>query len=78
MRSLSELGHVLSDVDSSDTGVAVDGHVVSEGDDDLLDLLGELSGRSKDQSLGRLDGGVDLRETRREGRMRFVSTEFAE
>lgn len=62
VRSLSELGHVLSDVDSSDTGVTVDRHVVSEGDDDLLDLLGELSSRSKNQSLGRLDGGVDLRE----------------
>lgn len=60
MGSLSELGHVLSDVDSSDAGVAVDRHVVSKGDDDLLDLLGELSGGREDESLGRLDRGVDL------------------
>jgi hypothetical protein len=58
--SLLELGHVLSDGGSTDTSVAVDVEVVSESDDDLLDLLGELSGWGEDQSLGLLDRGVDL------------------
>lgn len=62
MGALSELGHVLTDVDTTDAGVAVNGHVVSEGDDDLLDLLGKLAGGGEDDSLGGLDRGVDLEE----------------
>ena len=58
---LVELGNVLSDGGSSNTGVAVNVEVVSEGDDDLLDLLGELSGGSNDEGLGLLDRGVDLK-----------------
>jgi hypothetical protein len=56
-----ELGHVLSDGGTTDTSVAVDVQVVSKGDNDLLDLLSELTGGSKDQSLGLLDRGVDLK-----------------
>jgi hypothetical protein len=40
--------------------VTVDVEVISQSDDDLLDLLGELSGRGEDQSLGLFLGGVDL------------------
>jgi hypothetical protein len=58
--ALGELLHVLADVDTTDAGVAVDRHVVAEGDDDLLDLLGELTRGGEDDSLGRLDRGVDL------------------
>lgn len=54
-----ELGDVLLDGSTTDTGVAVDVHVVTEGDDDLLDLLGQFSGRSQDQGLGFLLAGVD-------------------
>lgn len=60
MGALGELGHVLSDEGATDTGVALDVEVVTESDDDLLDLLGKLSGRGEDKSLGLLLGGVDL------------------
>ena len=35
-------------------------HVATEGDDDLLDLLGQLMGECKNESLGALDGYVQL------------------
>jgi hypothetical protein len=44
--------------------VALEVHEVTNGDDDLLDLLSQLTGRSEDQSLAGLDGGVDLLEDR--------------
>lgn len=58
--ALVELGNVLTDGGSTNTGVAVDVEVVTKGDDDLLDLLGELTGGGEDKSLGLLDGGVNL------------------
>jgi hypothetical protein len=60
VRALVEAGNVLTNGGTTDTGVAVDVEVVTKGDDDLLDLLGELTGGSKDKSLGLLDGGVNL------------------
>jgi hypothetical protein len=42
--------------------VAVDVHEVTDGDDDLLDLLSQLTGGSDDQSLAGLEVGVDLLE----------------
>lgn len=58
--ALSELGNVLTDSGTTNTCVAVDVEVVTKGNNDLLDLLGELTGGSKDESLGLLDRGVDL------------------
>jgi hypothetical protein len=40
--------------------VALDLHEVADGDDDLLNLLGELTGWCEDQGLASLDVGVDL------------------
>jgi hypothetical protein len=60
----TESVHVLADVGTTDTGVAVEGHEVTDGDDDLLDLLGQLTGGSEDESLASLDLGVDLLESR--------------
>ena len=60
--ALLELGHVLTDVSAADASVALDVHVVAEGDDDLLDLLRELAGRGKDQRLSALDIRVDALE----------------
>ena len=60
--TLAELGHVLTDVGTTNAGVAVDVHVVTESDDDLLDLLGKLTGGSKDEGLDSLDGGVNALE----------------
>jgi hypothetical protein len=65
--ALVELGNVLTDGSATNTGVAVNVEVVAKGDDDLLDLLGELTGGSKDKGLGLLDRGVDL------GRVRYLS-----
>jgi hypothetical protein len=62
--TLTESGHVLTDVGTTDTGVALKGHEVTNGDNDLLDLLGQLTGGSEDQSLASLQVGVDLLERR--------------
>ena len=40
--------------------MALNVHEVANGDDDLLDLLGQLTGGSKDKSLALLQVGVDL------------------
>ena len=58
--TLTEGSHVLSDVGTTDTGVAFNAHEVTNGNNDLLDLLGQLTGRSKDQSLASLQVGVNL------------------
>lgn len=50
---------ILANARSTDTGVALDVHVVSEGQDDVLDLNGEFSCRGKDERLAFPDGGVD-------------------
>lgn len=62
--TLTESGHVLTDVGTTDTGVALQGHEVTDGNNDLLDLLSQLTGGSKDQSLASLQVGVDLLEGR--------------
>ena len=54
--------HVITDGGTTNAGVARDVHEVTNGDDDLLDLLGQLAGRGEDESLAGLDRGVDLLE----------------
>lgn len=61
--ALAESGHVLTDVGTTDTGVALEAHEVTNGHHDLLDLLGQLTGRSENQSLAGLQVGVDLLES---------------
>ena len=61
--TLTEGSHVLTDVGTTNTGVAIDFHEVTNGNNDLLDLLGQLTGGSKDQSLAGLNIGVDLLES---------------
>ena len=62
LRTLLEGLHVVSDAGAADTGVALDVHEVTDGDDDLLDLLGKLAGRGEDKGLASLDVGVELLE----------------
>ena len=50
--TLLELGHVLTNVRTADACVALDVHVVAEGDDDLLDLLRKLTSGSEDEGGG--------------------------
>jgi hypothetical protein len=48
--------------------VALDVHEVADGDNDLLNLLSQLTGGGQDEGLALLDIGVDLLENRdREG-----------
>ena len=61
--TLTEGSHVLTDVGTTDAGVALNAHEVTNGNNDLLDLLGQLTGGSKDQSLAGLNIGVDLLES---------------
>jgi len=51
MDTLLQLGHIFSDISTADTSHAVDIHVVAQRDNDLLNLLGEFSGRGEDKRL---------------------------
>ena len=62
LNALLQLGHVLTDIGPTDTGVAFDVHVVTESNDDLLNLLSELTGRCEDECLGSFDRHVELLE----------------
>lgn len=42
--------------------MAFDVHEISNGNNDLLNLLSQLTGRSKDKRLALLDAGIDLLE----------------
>lgn len=63
LRTVTEGSHVLTDVGTTDTGVALNAHEVTNGNNDLLDLLGQLTGRGNNQSLACLHVGVDLLES---------------
>lgn len=54
--------HIITNASAANASVALDVHEVTNSDDDLLNLLGELTGRSKDQSLALLEVVVDLLE----------------
>lgn len=56
--------HVITNAGATDAGVALNVHEVTNSDDDLLDLLSQLTGRSKNQGLALLQAGVDLLEDR--------------
>jgi hypothetical protein len=56
--------HVVANAGTTDTGVALDVHEVTDGDNDLLDLLGKLAGGGEDEGLAGLDVGVELLEDR--------------
>lgn len=56
--------HVITNAGASNAGVALNVHEVTDGNDDLLDLLSQLTGGSEDQSLALLQAGVDLLENR--------------
>lgn len=54
--------HVITDDGTADTGMALDIHEVTNGHNDFLNLLGKLTGGSKDQGLTLLNAQVDLLE----------------
>lgn len=59
MLAVLELFDILADARAADTGVALNVHVVSQGENDILDLHGEFTCRGKDERLAFPDGGVD-------------------
>lgn len=56
--------HVITDAGAANAGVALNVHEVTDSDDDLLDLLGQLTGGSENQGLALLQAGVDLLQHR--------------
>jgi hypothetical protein len=66
--------HVVTDAGTANAGVALDIHEVTDGDNDLLDLLSELTGGGEDKRLAGLDVGVDLLEGRDGEGSRLTST----
>ena len=62
LRTLLEGLHVITDAGTTNAGVALDVHEITDGDNDLLDLLGQLAGGGEDQGLALLDVGVKLLE----------------
>lgn len=60
--AITQSGHILADVGTANASMALDAHEVTDGDDDLLDLLGQLTSRSKDKRLAGAQIGVDLLE----------------
>jgi hypothetical protein len=64
LRTIGESLLIIANAGSSDTGVTFNIHEIADGDDNLLDLLRQLTGRGEDQSLALLDIGIDLLEDR--------------
>ena len=52
--------HVLADTGATNAGVALNVHEITDSNDDLLDLLRQLTGGGEDKSLARLQVRVDL------------------
>lgn len=62
LRAVLEGLHVITDAGTTNAGVALNVHEVADSDNDLLDLLGQLTGRGENQGLALLDSRVDLLE----------------
>ena len=64
LRTILQSLHVLADVGTADTRMALNVHEVTNGDNNFLDLLCKFSGRGKDECLAGLEVRVDLLEGR--------------
>jgi len=62
VNSALELGDIVSDEGSTDTGVAFDLKIVSNGEDDSLNLLSELTSGGQNEGLALLQTEVELLE----------------
>ena len=60
VNSTVELVHVLTNRGTTNTSVTLGPHVVSQGHDDLLDLLGQFTSWCQNQSLAAVQLGVNL------------------
>lgn len=64
VRTLLKLLDIFTDVGTTDTRMALNVQIVSEGDDDLLDLLSQLASGCEDECLGAFDARIELLEDR--------------
>lgn len=65
--ALTEFSHILTDVGAADASQALDVHVVTKSDDNLVNLEGKLASRGEDQSLSAFDLGIEpLQDRNRE------------
>jgi len=60
--SLLESLHVVTDAGTTNAGVALNVHEVTDSDNNLLDLLGQLAGRGENERLAGLDVVIQLLE----------------
>jgi hypothetical protein len=74
LRAVLQSLHILAHTGATNAGMALDVHEVTDGDNDLLDLLGQLTGGGEDESLALLDRGVDLLENGNGEGSRLAST----
>lgn len=72
--TLGQSLHVLTNAGAANAGVALDVHEVTDGDNDLLDLLGKLAGGGEDERLAGLDVGIELLENGDGEGSRFTGT----
>jgi len=56
--------HILAHAGTANAGVALDVHEIANGDNNLLDLLGQLTRGSENQGLTLLDSRIDFLEDR--------------
>lgn len=68
LRAILKSLHVITNTGTTNAGVALDVHEVTDGNNDLLDLLSQLTGGGQDKGLALLQLGIDLLQDRdREG-----------
>jgi len=60
LRSILKSLHILTNVCSTNASMAFDVHKVTDGNDDLLNLLCEFASRGENESLTGLEIGVEL------------------
>jgi len=56
--------HVLANIGTTNAGVAFDAHEITDSHNNFLNLLGQLTSGSKDESLARLEIGINLLQSR--------------
>jgi hypothetical protein len=64
LRTLLKSLHIIADAGTTDASMALNIHKVANGNDDLLNLLGQLTGGGEDQGLALLDVWVELLQNR--------------
>ena len=60
LRAILKRLHVLTHAGATNAGMAFDAHEIANSNDNLLDLLSQLTSRSKDESLCALDAHIEL------------------